>query len=37
VEQEEMAITRQRLGKHIPVAMNTEATIEGLLGMMFSM
>jgi hypothetical protein len=36
-ELEEMYITRQRLDKHVPVAMATHATMEELLETMFSM
>jgi hypothetical protein len=36
VESEETAVTRQRLGKHIPAATNTHATMEELLDMVFS-
>jgi hypothetical protein len=36
VESEETSIARQRLGKYVPVATNTQATIEELLEMVFS-
>jgi hypothetical protein len=32
VKSEEMSIARQLLGKHIPTATNTQATVEGYLG-----
>jgi hypothetical protein len=32
VEPEETSIARQRLGKHVPAATNTQTTIEGVLG-----
>jgi hypothetical protein len=37
VEPEKMAVAGQQLGKHIPTAMNTHATTEELLDMVFSM
>jgi hypothetical protein len=37
VEPEEMAVAMQWLGKHIPMVMNTHATIEELLDAVFSM
>jgi hypothetical protein len=36
VEPEETTIARQRVGKHVPVAMNTHTAIEELLDMVFS-
>jgi hypothetical protein len=36
VEPEETSTTRQRLGKQVTAATDTEATIEELLGTMFS-
>jgi hypothetical protein len=36
VEPEESAVARQRLGKHVPAAKNTYATIEELLDAVFS-
>jgi hypothetical protein len=36
VEPEEMSIARQRLGKRVSEATDMQATIEELLGMMFS-
>jgi hypothetical protein len=37
VEPEETAVTRRRLGKHIPAATNTHAVIEELLDAVFCM
>jgi hypothetical protein len=36
MEPEETSITRQRLGKHVSAATETQATSEELLGTMFS-
>jgi hypothetical protein len=36
VESEETSIARQRLGNYVPMATNTQATIEELLGTTFS-
>jgi hypothetical protein len=36
VEPEEMVIARQWLSKHVPAAMHTQATIEELLDVVFS-
>jgi hypothetical protein len=36
VEPEETSIARQRLGKQVAAAMDTQVTIEELLGTMFS-
>jgi hypothetical protein len=35
VEEEEMAIAKELLGKHVPVAMATHATIDTLLEVVF--
>jgi hypothetical protein len=37
VELEEAAVARKRHGKHVPAAKNTHATIEELMGAVFSM
>jgi hypothetical protein len=37
MEPEETSVARQRLGKQVYAAKNTQATIEELLGMMFSL
>jgi hypothetical protein len=36
-EQKETTVARERLGKHVPVATDTQATIEELLEAVFSM
>jgi hypothetical protein len=35
-EPEEIYITKQRLGKHVPMATSTQATLEEFLGTVFS-
>jgi hypothetical protein len=37
LEEQEMVIAKQRLGKHAPVARDMQATMEELLEAMFSM
>jgi hypothetical protein len=37
VEPKQTAVARQRFGKHIPVAMNTHATVEKPLEAVFTM